>query len=659
MKKSNLVVATAASAGLCLSAFAGAFPVSSVAELRAAIANTTDVPDGSTIVLKASGTHYDVSADGQGPIVINRELTLKGETDNPRDTVLSGGGVINVLEVTGENSLVTGLTVTNGLAKLTDKRMWYSGGGIYMSGETVVVSNCVATGCHFDTRTDYLEGDVVAKMTRIFAAGVHVRGSSLLADTLVENCILYNDKTAKVAANGAGIVVEGTDYGSTTPSRAINCEVRNCHAETLSNGGGTSVLAGGGMSVGDKGRASRCRVHRNVLRAADGGGRGYGGGLLLTAGGVASNSIIYCNTNWAVGGGGCSIEGSGVLSASTVSNNYAVGDGGGIFHVNNPSGGLRDCLIVDNRAEKCGGGGSGNMASTGCHFLRNVAKTQSGAWDSTKGQGWFSNCVFEANTTESMYGEAKSLCVSVSQTPDVPPIIEGCWFVNHEISDSKSVVLMKGSPSESKYRGRVRNCVFANNPGGTAFNVNCPEYGPVIDNCTFVGDDTWNYAIPAATSKRETKIIVRNSLFTGWKNGGLAPNLALEMPASVSNNYDMVSTTLPKDADGKVINGNLSGTDVGEPCFADAANLNLTLTKKSPLIGKGLVLDWMTNEDGAPNAAARDAGCGTYEVEKVADYGIRINFGKKSHPRYTGGADRPDIGAYEYAPVLGLMLMVK
>jgi len=651
--KETSVIRVLPALGCGLLAFAASaveINVASVTDLRAAIADTVNVPDGSTIVLQASPTHYDVSADGLGPIRLTRSLTLRGSTENPRDTVLTGNGMTNILYVGGTDTLACNLTVTNGLSYLVDSRKWYRGGGIHVNGSSAVVSNCVVTGCHFDTRTDYLTGTAVAEMTAFGGAGVYANGSSLVLDTLIENCWIFNDRKQKVTGAGAGLFIGGKAWGTDTPSRAYRCEVRNCSTETMSVGGGTGALVGGGLYVSDAGIVDNCRVHHNWVRPTDDSSRCYGGGLYVGTGGIVSNSLVYLNTcqkcvtntSGNASGGGVAIEGAGLFCTSTVSNNYSYGDAGGVFHINYPSGGLRDSLIIDNEAVGSGGAGTGGPAATGCVFHRNTSGGGGGGWLTGGSAGWFSNCVFEANAT-GKWGEGKA--ARVQRGGSTPFVFESCWFVNHTVTDGKAVLQFDGSPLPT-YRAHIRNCVFVGNTGSCPFYSSYTATGPEIDNCTFVASDTEYYAIGAG-SKRETNVVVRNTLFHGYKNGGLPPAFATDKPEHVSNCYDQVATTLPKDGDGNILNGNLAGTIVGEPGFRNLAETNLTLRGASPLRGKGLVLDWMKTQDGSADWTACDAGAGTYMIEKVADYGVAVRFGRR-YPRYTGGADAPDIGAFEH-----------
>ena len=651
MKK--LMVGVFAACGVSLAASAEEITVSSVAELRAAIADTAGVPNGSTIVLKASETHYDVSADGQGAIKISRELTLKGETDNPRDTVLSGGGVINVLEVSGANSFVTGLTVTNGLAQLTDSRGYYDGGGMFITSSSAVVSNCVATGCHFDMRTDYLDGLPTANINTARGIGVSIK-AGLLVDSLIENCWIYNDRIAKGGANGAGLMVSS--------ATARDCTIRNCAARTKSNGTGTSGLLAGGVVVGNEGVLLHSKVTGNVIEALDGGSRCYGAGLALSgnANTLVKDCLICNNTNlYSSGlGGGVAMVSGGVIRESTISNNYSYGRGGG-FHVETSKSCLiYDCLIAENTAVSSGGGGYGFLYGAGNVISNNVAGTGSGT-----GGGWYQGAGFAAiSNTLFIANQGDPSAYRMQNTAGNPILVSGCWFVRNKAG--KTVFHFAGTGNRNL---SLRNSFFYDNQG-QSLNVqgqnNATEIATNwIDNCTFYepnysGSFAWDNA-DASKASGNTNNWFRNCLFYGKGSyAGVPRPICYGWANQISNNYDKAGTYLPKDGEGNPINGNLDLAHGGEPGFLDAAAGDCRPGRKSLIRGAGRLLEWMCDADGKPDPRVVDAGSGSYQIRKVGDYGVCFDVGKRN-PRVEKGSLTPSIGCFEYYAIPGLLLMVR
>ena len=110
-------------AGFACMQVAGAAEVTvgSLDDLASAIADTANYPDGSVITLAASATPYDVTTLAAGKITVNRAITVRGKTDDPRDTVITGGGANRCIEIKAPGALVMNLTVTNGVPQL-DRR---------------------------------------------------------------------------------------------------------------------------------------------------------------------------------------------------------------------------------------------------------------------------------------------------------------------------------------------------------------------------------------------------------------------------------------------------------------------------------------------------------------------------------------------------------
>lgn len=139
---------------------AATIEVSTVAQLTNALDVAQRNHSSDTILLKKG--FYDVSGcammrdDGNGNIVgscshiaVCDKCVLKGETDDPRDTVIYGdksNRIVYYYSSTGNRAVLQNLTISNGCAKTTNA---YSknGGGIVGRNEVGIVSNCVVTCC--------------------------------------------------------------------------------------------------------------------------------------------------------------------------------------------------------------------------------------------------------------------------------------------------------------------------------------------------------------------------------------------------------------------------------------------------------------------------------------------------------------------------------
>ena len=366
----------------CLS-WGQAEPVSNVEDLVTALWDARGT--GGTIVL-AKGS-YDVSGqamktynaskgtegDSVSHISISR-VTLKGETDDPRDTVIYGNGTNTILYC--YNGSVANLTISNGCTKTSSD----SGGGVNALNDGTVLSNCVITCCKslgygggvmnakcldcdicFNTSVQSGGGAYRAHLVgcRIFGNESGKDGGGAHQTKVVGGCRVYGN-TAKSGGGGVSNSYSGKawTYDSTVVSNkattgggAYNMVLTNCVVKwnTASNGGGvaykseisdswvnanvaTSASGGGGgvysSAESDAVTVTRCEIAGNFTA-------GKGGGTYFA---VVEDSQIYDNFAGGADGGACY---KGSLVGSVVSNNVSGAGGSGLCSVTS----VRNCSL--------------------------------------------------------------------------------------------------------------------------------------------------------------------------------------------------------------------------------------------------------------------------------------------------------------------------
>jgi len=587
--------------------------VNSLDDLAAAIADTANYPNGSVIKLAASATPYDVTTLSAGKITVNRAITVRGETDDPRDTVIDGGGVNRCIEITASDALVMNLTVTNGVPQL-DRNNQYFGGGFYITSG--IASNCVVTGCFFDD-TCFPS----ATIATIEGVGVYTSGTGEIVDSLIENCFVEFFRDTQIYVQGGGL-----------SGRGIGCTIRNC--KLVSNL--TKRYIGGAGAYPTY--LESCEIYGNTVsntQAAANSQNAIGAGLYTINTGITplvTNCVVHSNFNWAQsnnsGGGG--VGGGITLKCCTITNNFCAGHGGAARTYDTTRAiRMENCLVADNRAAYGGVMARSGMIAVGCMFSNNTATAEAaiGNVNQNGGIAHFTNCLFVANGGVS-YGIISSQ----------PLTLHGCRFENHSVP----ALIAFESEAAGKF-ACIEQCVFVNNTSNPLFRI-APAYAgdAFIDNCTFYG----NSAGVGSRKSQEPNAIYRNNLV--YQSGEFFTDLQYNNPVMLSNNYVKASTHFAADDP----YGNMTLATVGEPRFTDAASGNFSLKSSSPLKGKGVVCDWM--QDGA----TLDAGSGTYTIDTIGEYGVCYNLGKASR-RIPDGASAPSIGAFECRSVTGLSIIVR
>lgn len=617
MKCAGIRLFAASSAfGLCALTSAGG-AVSTLEDLRSALAG-----DGTEVTI-AAGVTIDVSSDGRGPIVLSRAVTLRGE--NRETSVLTANGRTNCVEIKAANAVLSTLTVRDGIpsnySTHSPLRGCFYGGGVYMNANGLI-TNCTVTGC---TLTDATRGGYEATLpqTMCRGCGVYLTAGEIVGST-VERCKV--DLSGAVSVYGAGLAASGSAH-------ALRCEV----VENFAQSGvtGSNAILGGGFYA-ENALIELCQIGRNEARAV---GSTFGGGICLS-GGVMTNCLLFCNTNYnastTANGGNAAFAASSIY-CSTFSNNWTSGEGGGFYAKTSTT--IEDSLFVGNFAKGSGGGSASYVNAKGCVYRNNSTDANGGGY-SINGTGYcVEGCLFEGNASANGGDAVHFKGASSGET------LKNCVIRNHTaghaliaVTKAKDVVIRN-----NLICGNSSNYVvdYSTQGAGNVFESNS-QADNAIATGVFLVDSGKDLA--GKMSWTENRVWVVNSLFADNK-AAVPANLSTYCASAASNNFAAVTANLPVDGDGNLLNGNVTAAS---PRFRDAASGNYSLRGKSVCVGAGQARDWM--------AEAKDLGNGTFAVESVADYGVRLVANKPIARLPAAG--HPSIGCYEPRSS-GLVLILK
>ncbi|HUT29632.1 MAG TPA: PQQ-binding-like beta-propeller repeat protein [Sedimentisphaerales bacterium] len=383
----------------------------------------------------------------------------------------------------GPNSVLAGLTITNGYATL--------GGGIYCSCGSPTIIDCVISNstATFNGGGMYCEGIPSAEvewpspivMNCRFINNSAVRGGGLYIMHWFQfrNTFVDCEVTGNNALDGGGIYIRyGTVSGGTVSDNTadkgggVYCESANLKNCTIN---GSTANEGGGIYCVD-GEVNDCTISGNAA--------GNGGGAYLTDG-VIRNCRITGNTAsdyegigggvWALGVG----HGSRVLNCEVAGNSSSWGGGGlaGCHEVAN-------CTITGNTASgPCGAGDGGGVffceKVINCIISGNVAADMGGGIYSYLPVSHIHNCTFSGNVADS--GGA------IASSDNIPAGLvlsdNILWGNQSNLPDTNEIDLGRGHLISANY-----NCI----KDGSWVE----GFGNIVDNPLFVrepndGGDGW------------------------------------------------------------------------------------------------------------------------------------------------------------------------
>ena len=668
MKKTFAVVV----AVVCASA--QAVKVNDLAALRAAIA------DKEVEITIAADTTIDLSADGQGAIVLPQNTVLKGEN---RDTsIISGGGKVNCIHASQSGIVIENITVKDGFGGYKNGDSC-RGSGVYMTSGSIL--GCTITGCQ------------TVDPSRVYGGGVCMDGSGvLMSNCVVRGCssriVPDGDYTTAASVSlGGGVYVNGS-------ARIVSCEIIGCIAyNRTSNAGTYSNTAGGGIYLSSGAKAVGCLISGNIASndcfTAAGSSvtpQGSGGGACLSTDGQIVDSIII-NNHGARQGGGVSLIGQGAtLLGCTVTNNvcYITPSkewqcrAGGIY-VKGEKCLVKNTLVEGNLIyrgtggkDAYGGGFSFNSCSSvtvACSVVRrNYAGRSSseggngGAFDSNGSAGvMVTRCVITENVAVSGSGG----CLISEKAKDF--VFDGCIIRGNEAGDRGSLWLSSKGNANSE-TVCFRNCYIADHTNGSSVarinnRVSTSGVNSMVrfTQCTIVGNKPkelfsldWNDSY--------TNILVHGCAIFNNGNAAGTANMNAALVGGTNNVmycYIPERSNLPADTETFSFH-NLCDEDLPDgPGFVDAANGDYRLLRTSDLRGAGgAVQSWMGT---GMRKSVLDCGDGTWTEKPLKtivvngkSYPVGIDLViNGSHPRIYNGV--VDIGCFQYYCPPGLLLLVR
>ena len=176
--------------------------VATVGALRAAIADRKAFPDGSTVTLAAESFDIGKEADPT-PITVDRPLVLAGLSRT--GTVLSGNGTARCLRVTGDDVVISNLTVAAGCVEVWAEDI-REGVGIQVTGKRTKIVGIDVRDC---TGRILGGGDLRLQAE---GAGLVANATTEVRDSVFRNCRMENSSTCCQSKN-VGAVSGGSYYG--------------------------------------------------------------------------------------------------------------------------------------------------------------------------------------------------------------------------------------------------------------------------------------------------------------------------------------------------------------------------------------------------------------------------------------------------------------
>ena len=571
-----------------------------------------------------------------------RKVTVRGRSDNPRDTVVYGNGTARIFALYAAARLHN-LTVSNGYA--TAK---YAG-GVWAEYYSAVCSNCVIT-CNVGSGLD-CGGVYYATCYDCEICGNSSAHGAGANNATIWGGSIHHNTAAKSGGGGLNVTAHGVKIyantagygGGLSANRAITsegCEIYDNVATADDGGGAIRCITSGKDSVVI---LTNCVLRGNTAR--------YGGACMHATlvdcvvsnnvaieGGGAMSSLVYdsllCSnraTTASFGKGGGGVSGCTVLR-SVVSNNFAVSCGGGVLGGSvsdsqvvknltrppNPDDKTRgagcygavvsNCTIAGNAIAAVGeayGGGACDCTLTDCVIRDNFA-----SYGSAFQGGTASNCLVTNNPFGRGYAirttQALTGCRVFASQIESPGAMTACTISGYGCSDVLEPgmnVLTSGTFSCSgsficnsqASLLAATNCLFCGNRGDLMIVGPGRTDGVIrLVNCTFSGN-RYGAVVSGVPGSKNGTAEIRNCLFAGnlTKNGQSANDFNVD---SLTDTQILMSNCLiqtpvnPAWRCDEFVN-----IITNSPRFVLEGDHPYSIKHSSPARQKGLVMDWMAD----------------------------------------------------------------
>ncbi len=342
-----------------------------------------------------------------------------------------------------------------------------------------------------------------------------------------------------------------------------------------------------------------------------------GGGLSLTAGTV-SNCVIAGNRSF-------------------VTNTAGIRGGGGINGTVTTTAQLLDSLVADNVASNNGGGidlwvtgASASFLMRNCTVRANTAVTNvygyayGGGANLSGGSGSRLQVEYCSIVSNVSYGRGGGITYSTDS-------LAGNGIMSHCLVQGNSVIASSSWYGGGVYlsKGTLRNCLILGNSaaGGRGGGVYCATAvtgDKMLDSCTIAGNSSGTMG-SGVTVVNNAAPYFRNSIIWGNPGGSAgSSNVWIESGASTNSSFSNCCTA----GGGYLLSTISNAVSSGNLTVPPQWGATYRLLRESPCINAGVNQAWMTN--------ALDLD---------------------GHARLDRLFQRADMGAFEYVPQGGLMIL--
>lgn len=514
---------------------------------------------------------------------------ITGSGEKPEDVRLIGDGTCRVYRmIPNTYAVLKNLTITNGYAKTIEgKPNSKNGGGIY---GYPTVTNCVITGCKADGYGGGTYSYTYIRACRIMNNTAYRGGGAYQPNEVINSLVSGNSATH----NGGGIYGGDSGWGS-------------AYGSTIT--GNTSGNAGGGIFKVNT--VSNCVISLNVSVNGGGGINGGGGrgsrlaydcticsnrttGTEYTASGAAYEYTLVRGkifANYARHGGGASYC---TLTDVEVYDNCAIGYGGGVYNCD-----ATNCVIRNNFFES-------SSTGTGANSYGSVLYGCDISGTGVDG-GRAVNCEFH-DIVNHIVLEGNPYVSDVSWKGHVYyniPVCTNCLFRDNFVTNYSHSLFC--GVSEAKRPGSIVNCTAVSNKYGKTFSYMTTEAFPVqVKNCVFFGNRAFD-SDSVQDIRAWENVSPEGLRFANCAYGTAAGLFAAGKTCDIALCAD--GPMYKFGADGFGADPRFSFKDEAHP---------FEPRRTSPLLGLGLVEDWMASGtdirgDGYPRLRDGSADIGCYQ----------------------------------------------
>lgn len=657
------------------------------AEAGAALVDlVANVADSGDAVKVGPGT-YQLS-EATGPVVISKKLKIFAADSDCSKTIIDANYATNCVTVTGDSGTalasIAGFTLKRGVGVTYREGQLTGGGGVFsMAGAGLTVSNCAIRACRL---VSYYDPTIsVRQSISGCGAAVFAKGNINLFDVRAEENVIDHidakgNANARFYPRSAGFYLMdgGTVERCIVQSNRIDISSTVFHSYSTFYPDGIYL---GGETQPKIVRDTVIAYNRitNVIAQVEygpgNGGKSAEGALYLTGGSaLIERCLVKGNRNGSVAG--FRLEAPCEVRDCTFEENasFAANSSGTSLHIGPASAGsdlpsgritVSGCVFDGNMLQN-----SGDVVVNASATLvsRSVFRNEAGTGPmcfSLQSQ-YFTNSLCVFTDCENMY----AVYYHAAGAECRGNLIDHCWFKNYKASsDYRGMADVRSgySAQDVGCRFEFRNTLFEDSElstlfyGAAIYGTKCEQFR--CDACSFIGCTFKPSCLCKATSMVskidgvawQELVGIHNTLFCNSKG---ADGSSSPFNTRWGTDYADSIKNCALDANDVVMAAETSNlVNIGNPRFRDPENGNYSPKASSPLRNNGEKSDWM--DDATDLGEGFEYETGAYTIRPCGEtYSVGATVAvKKPHNRVIG--DNPDIGACEYLPSCGLMLLLK